>query len=147
MTSTNFPRVVNPWHEWCFGGPKKDGRFTDTSFVYVLRAPGNLCRIGFSKEPRWRILRHRYESDAPLELICLVRHRRAAALETKLHHYFRALGRKVPSVDECLALGILVRSLKFDEHSRQYEWFYLTDEDVAWLRSKTTEEVDRVDGR
>jgi hypothetical protein len=74
-----------------------------------------------------------------LELICLVRHPRAAILETKLHHYFRALGRKSPTVDECLAIGILT---VLDEQDRQLEWFYLTDAEVAWLRSKSTEVVD-----
>ena len=133
---------MNQWRSWVYGGPKKDGRFTDTSFVYVLRTSGNLVKIGTSKEPRWRILKHRQRSDASLELICLVRHPRAADLELKLHNYFRTLGRKSPSVDECLKLGIFTRSERFDEQYLQYEWFWLTDEDVAWLRSKSTEEVD-----
>lgn len=128
---------MNPWRSWVYGGPKKDGRFEDVSFVYILRAPYNLCKIGLSKEPVHRIRRHRRDCHVPLELICLVRHRVAARLEIKLHRYFRALGRKSPSVDACLALG-----MPYEEQWRQYEWFYLTDEDVAWLRSKTTEEVD-----
>ena len=139
MTSADLSQGVNPWREWCFGGPNKDGRFTDTSFVYVLRAPNNLCKVGCSIEPVWRIRRHRGECYVPLELICLVRHPKAAILETKLHHYFRALGRKSPTIDECLAMGILT---VLDEQYVQLEWFYLTEEDVAWLRTKTTEEVD-----
>jgi hypothetical protein len=64
----------------------------------------------------------------------------AARLEIKLHRYFRALGRKSPTVDECLVIGLGDAGL--DEQYVQLEWFYLTDEDVKWLRSKTTEEVD-----
>lgn len=131
---------MNSWKEWVYGGPKNDGRFTDTSFVYVLRAPGNLCKIGLSKEPVHRIRRHRRDCEVPLELICLVRHRRAAGLELRLHNHFRKLGRRSPSVDECLAIG--VGDAWLEEQWRQYEWFYLTDEDIKWLRSKSTEEVD-----
>lgn len=133
--------TINSWRSWVYGGAKKDGRFTDTSFVYILRAPGNLCKIGLSSEPIWRIRRHRRDCDVPLELVCLVRHHRAAELELRLHNHFRKLGRKSPSVDECLGLGI--GDDRLDEQYVQLEWFYLTDEDVAWLRSKTTEEVDR----
>lgn len=136
---------MNPWQSWCYGGPKKDGRFRDTSFVYILRAPNNLCKIGLSKEPRWRILRHRRLCNVPLELICLVRHVRAADLELRLHRYFRALDRKSPTVDECLALG--VGNAGLEEQWKQLEWFWLADDDVAWLRSKSTDEVDHVDGR
>lgn len=135
-----FTNGITSWRSWVYGGPKKDGRFKNTSFVYILRAPGNLCKIGLSSEPIWRIRRHRGDCVVPLELICLVRHPRAARLETKLHHYFRGLGRKAATVDECLALGI--GDAWLEEQYVQHEWFYLTDEDVAWLRSKTTEEVD-----
>lgn len=131
--------IKHRWREWVYGGPKNDGRFTDTSFVYVLRAPGNLVKIGLSREPRWRILRHRGDCDVALELICLVRHPRAADLELRLHNHFRKLGRKPATVDECLEVGILT---VLDEQEWQYEWFWLTEDDVAWLRSKTTEEVD-----
>lgn len=134
--------TVRSWRSWVYGGAKKDGRFTDTSFVYVLRAPENLSKIGVSHEPIWRVRRHRRDCDVPLELICLVRHPRAAELELRLHNHFRKLERKSPTVDECLTLGILVRSTNFDEHFTQLEWFYLLDEDIKWLRSKTTEEVD-----
>lgn len=115
---------MSPWREWVYGGPNKDGRFTDTSFVYVLKAPNNLCKIGRSKEPVWRIRRHRQEFDGPLELICLIRHPRAAELEKRLHYYFTSLGRE--------SVGL--------------EWFRLTDGDVRWLRDHTTEEVDCCDG-
>lgn len=132
---------MNSWRSWVYGGLKKDGRFVDASFVYVLRAPDNLCKIGLSSEPIWRIRRHRRFCNVPLELICLVRHTRAADLELRLHNYFRDLGRKPATVDECLELG-----MPYEEQWNQYEWYWLTDEDVTWLRSKTTEEVDRVDG-
>lgn len=135
---------MNEWRSWVYGGPRHDGRFTDTSFVYILRAPNNLVKIGLSNEPIWRIRKHRQNCNAPLELICLVRHPRARDLEMKLHNYFRALGRKSPTVDECLALGVLVRSQVFEEQVRQYEWFWLMDKEIKWLRSKTTEEVDRI---
>ena len=126
------------WRSWAYGGAKRDGRFSDTSFVYILRAPYNLCKIGLSSEPIWRIRRHRRNCYVPLELICLVRHPKAADLELRLHNHFRKLGRKSPSVDECLErLG-----MPYEEQWNQLEWFYLADEDVAWLRSKTTEEVD-----
>lgn len=133
---------MNSWRSWIYGGPNKDGRFKDTSFVYILCAPNNLVKIGLSNEPIWRIRKHRRDCNVPLELICLVRHPWAKGLESKLHNYFRALGRRSPSVDECLALGVLTRSQMFDEQVRQYEWFWLTNEDVKWLHSKTTEEVD-----
>jgi len=135
-----FTSGTTSWRSWVYGGPRKDGRFTSegVSFVYILRATGNLCKIGLSSEPRWRILRHRSNCDVALELICLIRHSKAAALETKLHHYFRGLGRRCPSVDECLK----ILGVPYEEQWNQYEWFYLTEEDVAWLRGKTTEEVD-----
>lgn len=133
---------MNSWRSWAYGGPRNDGRFKDTSFVYILRAPNNLVKIGTSKEPVHRIRKHRRDCNVPLELICLVRHPRARKLEIKLHNYFRALGRKSPTVDECLELGIFTGSERFDSQYRQYEWFWLADEDVTWLRSKTTEEVD-----
>lgn len=129
---------MNNWRSWIYGGPAEDGRFKDVSFVYVLRAPNNLCRIGLSKEPIWRIRRHRGDCDLPLELICLVKHRRAAALELRLHNHFRELGRKSPSVDECLE----ILGVPYEEQWNQYEWFYLEEKDIEWLRSKTTEEVD-----
>ena len=130
---------TSSWRSWAYGGAKNDGRFQNegVSFVYILRAPDNLCKIGLSSEPIWRVRRHRRNCDVPLELICLVRHLRAADLELRLHNHFRKLGRKSPSVDACLALG-----MPYEEQWKQLEWFYLTDSDIAWLRTKTTEEVD-----
>ena len=135
----------NSWKKWIYGGARRDGRFHNegVSFVYVLRAPYNLCKIGLSSEPRWRILRHRRDCYVALELICLVRHSRAADLELRLHNHFRKLGRKSPTVDECLALGILVGDQwHYEQQWNQYEWFWLTEDDIKWLRSKSTEEVN-----
>ena len=135
--------MIRSWREWVYGGPKKDGRFTDVSFVYILKGPDNLCKIGLSKEPIWRIRRHRGNCEAALELICLVRHLKAAELEIKLHKYFRQKGRKSPTIDECFEMNLMVGDWShYDQQERQQEWFWLTDEDITWLRGKTTEEVD-----
>jgi len=95
------------------------------TYVYVLRGPRNICKVGSTKEPATRIRRHRWEHQVPLELICLICHPRAAELEKQLHYHFVKLGRK--------EIGI--------------EWFQLTDEDVKWLRDHSTEEVDCCDGK
>jgi hypothetical protein len=136
---------MSPWRSWVYGGSKKDGRFTDTAFVYVLRAPGNLSKIGCSTEPVWRIRWHRRNCGSPLELICLVRHPKANLLEKKLHYHFRDQ-KKIATIEEIQDLGWRKES-RFTWVTQSFEWFWLTDDDVTWLRSKSTEEVDCVDGR
>jgi len=124
-----------PWKEWVFGGPNKDGRNLAIPCVYALRGPGNLTKIGLSKEPIWRIRKHRGSCKSPLELISLMRHNRAAELEVSLHHYYRDQGKQA-SIEEVQALGWV----EDDPHYR--EWFWLTNEDLKLLRRKSTGEVD-----
>lgn len=138
---------MNNWRSWIYGGPNKDGRFVTESFVYVLLGPNNLCKIGHTRNPVWRTRAHRHNCTSPLELICLVRlsdkgdFPRAADLAKRIHRYFETLGRELATIEELDKLGWHQRS-RFYRNKRQFEWFWLTDEDVTWLRGKTTEEVD-----
>lgn len=127
-----------PWRKWAYGGPDRDGRNLVIPCVYVLKGPNNLCKIGLSKEPIWRIRKHRGDCGSPLELICLIRHLRAADLETSLHHYYAL---KRATIQDVQALGWDEDSMH-DLATQTHEWFWLSDADVKVLRRKSTEEVD-----
>lgn len=93
-------------------------------YVYLLQC-GAQYKIGFSNKPRKRLKQLRTGSPYPVFLIHSIKTEFYQMVEKQLHHKFR-------------------------EKRGEGEWFRLTDEDVAYIRSlnklgRTPEEQEQAD--